>query len=104
MVLNATFNNILVISWRSVLLVEGTGGSEENHHNMVKYAREQFLINVNDMLDNEGKSNPKTYWGFVKKLMGKSTVSPIPPLQNEATGEFVVNDEDKANLLNTFFC
>jgi hypothetical protein len=28
----------------------------------------------------------------------------IPPLQNEATGEFVVNDEDKANLLNTFFC
>ena len=28
MVLNATFNNISVISWRSVLLVEGTG---ENH-------------------------------------------------------------------------
>jgi hypothetical protein len=36
--------------------------------------------------------------------MVKSTSSPIPPLQNEATGEFVVNDEDKANLLNTFFC
>jgi hypothetical protein len=104
MVLNATFNNILVISWRSVLLVEGTGGPGENHHNMVKYAREQFLINVNDMLDNEGKSNPKTYRGLLKKLMGKSTVSPISPLQNEATGEFVVNDEDKANLLNTFFC
>ena len=71
---------------------------------MVKYAREQFFINVNDMLDNEGKSNPKSYWSLVKKLMGKSTSSPIPPLQNEATGEFVVNDEDKANLLNTFFC
>jgi len=28
MVFNATFNNILVISWRSVLLVEKTG---ENH-------------------------------------------------------------------------
>jgi len=28
MVLNATFNNISVISWRSVLLVEETG---ENH-------------------------------------------------------------------------
>jgi hypothetical protein len=36
--------------------------------------------------------------------MGKSTSSPIPPLQNEVTSEFVVNDEDKANLLNTFFC
>jgi hypothetical protein len=41
-----------------------------------------FFINVNDMLDNEGKSNPKSYWSLVKKLMGKSTSSPIPPLQN----------------------
>ena len=28
---NATFNNILVISWWSVLLVEETGGPRENH-------------------------------------------------------------------------
>jgi hypothetical protein len=31
MVLSATFNNISVISWRSVLLVEETGGPGENH-------------------------------------------------------------------------
>ena len=31
MVFNATFNNISVISWRSVLLVEETAGLEENH-------------------------------------------------------------------------
>ena len=31
MVLNATFNNISVISWRSVLLVEETGECGENH-------------------------------------------------------------------------
>jgi hypothetical protein len=31
MVLNTTFNNIPVISWRSVLLVEETGGPGENH-------------------------------------------------------------------------
>ena len=31
MVFNATFNNISVISWRSVLLVEETGGLGENH-------------------------------------------------------------------------
>ena len=29
MVFNATFNNISVISWRSVLLVEETGGREK---------------------------------------------------------------------------
>jgi hypothetical protein len=32
MILNATFNNISVIAWRSVLLVEETRGHGENHH------------------------------------------------------------------------
>jgi hypothetical protein len=31
MVFNATFNNISVISWRSVLLVDETGVPGENH-------------------------------------------------------------------------
>ena len=31
MLLNATFNNVSVISWRSVLLVEETGLPGENH-------------------------------------------------------------------------
>ena len=31
MVFNATFNNISVISWRSVLSVEETGLTGENH-------------------------------------------------------------------------
>ena len=34
-VFNATFNNISVISWRSVLLVEQTGGPGENHRSVV---------------------------------------------------------------------
>ena len=31
MVVNTTFNNVSVLSWRSVLLVEETGGPGENH-------------------------------------------------------------------------
>ena len=31
MVFNATFNNISIVSWRSVLLVEETGVPGENH-------------------------------------------------------------------------
>jgi hypothetical protein len=31
MVLNATYNNISVISWQSILLVEENGGPGENH-------------------------------------------------------------------------
>jgi hypothetical protein len=37
MVFNATFNNIAVISWRSVLLVEETGVPGENHRPVVRY-------------------------------------------------------------------
>jgi hypothetical protein len=37
MMFNATFNNISVISWRSVLLVEETGIPEENHQPIVRH-------------------------------------------------------------------
>ena len=37
MVLNATFNNISVISWLSVLLVEETGIPEENHRPVISH-------------------------------------------------------------------
>jgi hypothetical protein len=72
---------------------------------MIKYAREQFFINANDMLDNNGKSNPKSYWKLVNKLMGNCKHSPnIPPLQKLDSGEYVINYEDKANILSNFFC
>ena len=34
---NATFNNISVISWRSILLVEETRGPGENHHPVARH-------------------------------------------------------------------
>jgi hypothetical protein len=37
MVLNATFINITVISWRSVLMVEETGVPGENHTPVASY-------------------------------------------------------------------
>ena len=37
MVFNATFNNISVISWWSVLLVEETGGAVENHRSVTSH-------------------------------------------------------------------
>jgi hypothetical protein len=42
MVVNAIFNNISVISWRSVLLVQETGVPRENHQPTVGYF--SFLI------------------------------------------------------------
>jgi hypothetical protein len=43
MVFNATFNNISVISWRSVLLVEETGSTGENHPHV---ARNWWDLNI----------------------------------------------------------
>ena len=37
MVFNATFNNISVISWRSVLFLEETGVPGENHRPIANY-------------------------------------------------------------------
>jgi hypothetical protein len=42
-VFNATFNNISVISWRSVLLVEGTGVPGENHWPVASHWCWQFV-------------------------------------------------------------
>jgi hypothetical protein len=39
MVINATYNNISVISWRSVLLVEETGPPGENHRPTVSHSQ-----------------------------------------------------------------
>jgi len=38
MLFNATFNNISIISWRSVLIVEETGVSRENHRPVTSHS------------------------------------------------------------------
>jgi hypothetical protein len=45
MVFNVTFNNISVISWRSILLVEETGVLRENHRSIVSQWQ-YFLTSV----------------------------------------------------------
>ena len=46
MVFNATFNNISAISWRSVLLVEETGVSGENHRSVTEKPDHIMLYQV----------------------------------------------------------
>ena len=46
MVFNDTFNNISVISWRSVLLVEETGGPGENHRPVASHYKQTLSHNV----------------------------------------------------------
>jgi hypothetical protein len=47
MVLNATFNNISVISWPSVLVVEKATVPGENHHVKFDLAMQKILSETN---------------------------------------------------------
>jgi hypothetical protein len=58
---NATFNNISVISWRSVLLVEET---EENH----RPAASQMLCSV-EILNKNIRLRSKTYRDFNTRIL-----------------------------------
>jgi hypothetical protein len=45
-------------------------------------------------------SKPKAFWSLVKKVMGNCRSTVIPPLINPVTNDIVVNESDKANVLN----
>ena len=56
-VFNATFNNILVLSWRSVVLVEETGVPEENHRPAASHS---YTLSHNVTLSKPGLSEIRT--------------------------------------------
>ena len=49
MVLNDTFNNISVISWRSVILVEETGVPGENHRPAINHWQYLYSVDYHTM-------------------------------------------------------
>jgi hypothetical protein len=62
MVFNTTFNNISVISWWSVLLVEETGGPGKNHQPVSQVTDKLYHINDDDGFISE-KSKAEVYLG-----------------------------------------
>jgi len=59
MVFNATFNNISVISWRSVLFMEETG---ENHRPVTSYLQTLSHNVVSSTPRDERDSNSQLKW------------------------------------------
>jgi hypothetical protein len=60
MVFNATFNNISVISWQSVLLLEDSGVPGENHWSVASHWKTSSL--------NVVSSTPRHEWGWNSQL------------------------------------
>jgi len=62
MVFNATFNNISVISWWSVLLVEETGVPRENHRPVTSDWQTWSHNVISSTPRHERDSNSQRYW------------------------------------------
>ena len=62
MVLNATFNNISVILWRSVLLVEEAGVPGEKHRHDASHRQTLSHNVVSSAPRHERGSNSKLWW------------------------------------------
>jgi hypothetical protein len=62
MVFNATFNNMSVISWWSVLLVEETGVPRENHRPVASHRQTLSHNVVSNTPRHERGSNSQLYW------------------------------------------
>ena len=71
---NATSNNISVISWRTVILVEETGVSGENHRPVASHCQTLSHNVVSSTLRMKGV---RTY-NFSGDIVSKRTMSCVP--------------------------
>lgn len=71
---------------------------------MNKFAKSSFYDNIGDLIDYYYSRDPKNYWKLVKRRIGDSGSESIPTLIDLTSGLLSVDDKEKANLLNGYFC
>ena len=72
-------------------------------NNMKKYAKENYINNFEDTILSSENST-KTFWKIMGQFVGKQAITnPIPPLYT-SNNNYVFSDEEKANILNDYFC
>lgn len=89
----------------SVLNLNNFKKQRNKVNNMKKFARVNFYENINGIIDHSYSNDPKSYWKLINRLIKQSgTSTTIPPLIDNMTGSIIYNEDDKANLLNKYFC
>ena len=70
---------------------------------MKKCAKENYITNFEDTILSSENST-KTFWQIMGRFMGKQAITnSIPPLYT-TNNNYVFSDEEKANILNDYFC
>ena len=77
---------------------------QRNHvNNLKKYAKQQFYLNANNLLDELSTSSSKSYWSLIKRFTKPSNnFALISQLTNE-NDTLVEDDYEKACVLNKYF-
>ena len=78
-------------------------------NNMIKYAREQFFLSANELVDSLQRNNSKSYKSLIWTLMKRtSQMYSIPSLYDNDSNKLIYkkmyDDKIKENLLNKYFC
>ena len=68
-------------------------------NNMKKYAKVNYINNFEDTILSSENST-KTFWQIMGRFMGKQAITNLYTSNNNS----VFSDEEKANVLNDFFC
>ena len=71
---------------------------------MLKYAKDNFINKIDDILFNqETRNSNKTFWQVMGRFMGKKGTSVIIPSLQNNDGSYWFTDFEKAEKLNSYF-
>ena len=68
-------------------------------------ARENYFLNLEENILQVKSTNPKLYWKLMKNLIKSDTNNdPLPPLRSAENNSYAYSDQDKCELLKSYFC
>jgi hypothetical protein len=108
MVFNDTFNNIPVISWRSVLLVEETGVSLDNHrYKRANFTWKQHITSAEDKARRKMNIMRKlagTEWGANEKVLKSVYQGNVRPYLEYRSSSWMTAAKTRVFFLTMLVC
>ena len=81
-------------------VVKESSRKQRNHvNNLKKLIKQNYYMEVHGLIDIYAQNGKKEFWKLIKKLTKSGgTMTSMPPLINDNTGNIAVEDGEKADL------